>query len=105
MTARLSRDLGREMKAISLANVIFPAFAAPYVSAMLFPIAGIAALAVEVWILRMMNRGLAWRGIVGLARSIRERGNVLCPEWPGNFQQRVRRRILAAESRTTCRVA
>lgn len=49
-----------------LANVIFPAFTAPYVSAMLFPFAGISAIAVEIGVFRVMNRKTSWWNITKL---------------------------------------
>lgn len=49
---------------IILANVIFPAFATPYVSAMLFPVAAIAAMATEAAVFRALNRDLSWGRIV-----------------------------------------
>lgn len=45
---------------IVLANVIFPAFATPYVSALLFPAAAVAAIVTEVIIFRLLNRNLTW---------------------------------------------
>ena len=41
---------------MTLGNVIFPAFATPYVAAFLLPVAGIAALVAEVAIFRLLNR-------------------------------------------------
>jgi len=49
---------------IILANVIFPAFAAPYVSAMFFPVAAIAAMLTEAVVFRALNRDLSWRRTV-----------------------------------------
>jgi len=49
---------------IILANVIFPAFAAPYVSAMFFPVAAIAAMLTEAVVFRVLNRDLSWRRTV-----------------------------------------
>lgn len=49
-----------------LANVIFPAFATPYVYGMLFPVASIAAVTTEVIVFRLINRELPWIRIVGI---------------------------------------
>ena len=49
-----------------LANVILPVFALPYFSAVFFPVAGVAAIASEVGIYRLMNRQLLWRKIAFL---------------------------------------
>jgi hypothetical protein len=49
-----------------IANVIFPAFATPYVSAMLFPLAAVTALVVEMIVFRVLNHNLSWARIAGI---------------------------------------
>ena len=48
-----------------LANVIFPAFTAPYMPAFLFPPVVLAVLSIEAAVFRRLNRTHAWGGIVG----------------------------------------
>jgi len=50
----------------TIANVIFPAFSAPYVSALLFPVAGISVLIAECVIFKLTNRNLTWWKIIAL---------------------------------------
>ena len=50
----------------TIANVIFPAFSAPYVSALLFPVAGISLVITEILILKITNRSLSWGKIISL---------------------------------------
>ncbi|MFO1522459.1 MAG: hypothetical protein U1G05_10540 [Kiritimatiellia bacterium] len=48
-----------------IANVIFPAFTAPYMPAFLFPPVVLAVLLIEAAVFRRLNRTHAWGGIVG----------------------------------------
>ncbi len=48
-----------------LANVIFPAFSAPYFSQLLFPIAGIAAILTEVFVFRKVYSSLEFFKTLG----------------------------------------
>lgn len=47
------------------ANVIFPAFSAPYVSLFLFPIAGIATLVIETVIFKIRHKELSGYRVLG----------------------------------------
>jgi len=49
-----------------LANVIFPAFSAPYFSQLFFPVAGIAAILTEVFIFRKVYGSLSFSRTLGI---------------------------------------
>jgi hypothetical protein len=51
---------------IVLANLIFPAFTAPYIAPLLFPIAGIAAIVAETVVFKLLNWHLGLGRILGL---------------------------------------
>lgn len=53
-----------------LANVIFPAFAAPYVLGMFFPVAPAAALVSEAVVFRILNKHLSWWRIAAIVLVI-----------------------------------
>jgi len=48
-----------------LANVIFPAFSAPYFSQLFFPVAGIAAILTEVFVFRKIYNSLTFFRALG----------------------------------------
>jgi hypothetical protein len=62
---------------VILANVIFPAFATPYVSAMLFPLAGLAAMTVEVIVLKLLNRDARWTRLTALVVGMNVASGIL----------------------------
>ena len=52
-------------KNMLLANVIFPAFSAPYFSQLFFPVAGIAAILTEVFVFRKVYSSLSFYKTLG----------------------------------------
>ena len=55
---------------INLANVIFPAFATPYATAFLLPVAGICAVVTEVMVFHLLNKRLGLGIVVGLVIAV-----------------------------------
>jgi len=49
---------------MTVANVIFPAFTAPYVSYFLFPVAALAAILGEVLVFKLRCSRLSWKRVI-----------------------------------------
>jgi len=53
-----------------LADVILPALTGPFLFTMFFPLATFTVLAIEVAVLRLLNRDLSWGRIVSIVMVI-----------------------------------
>ena len=59
MKYRLLATAALFVASVASANVIFPAFAAPYMSAVIFPIAGFAIWGAEAFVYRIFSKQLS----------------------------------------------